>query len=370
LGLVVVVVPGASAAPTGPGEVTTRMERLLNTLRREGSGLGTGITFGDGHHDTTLSSGSRQFLVDEPIESDDLVRVGSDTKLFVASVVLQLVGEGRIELDAPLDRYLPGVLRYPADKVPGDPAVFDGRSVTIRQLLQHTAGVGDYGDDLGYVLNPWHQIVAPTPQDLLAYGVAKGPTQLPGTAFRYSNNHYTLLGMLVQSLTGRTLATEIEERIAGPLGLENTFFAESGQRALPGEHVHGYLTATVPVDMSYFEPAVWWAAGALVSTPDEMNTFMSALIAGQVVPPSQLAEMQKTIPMGDGNSYGLGIVRRQLSCGEAWGHAGFVAGYQTFGLAMADGTHAFYTLNSSIAVHLQPPASPASAYELVELALC
>jgi D-alanyl-D-alanine carboxypeptidase len=253
--------------------------------------------------------------------------------------------------------------------VPGDPAAFDGRTVTLRQLLQHTAGVPDYGADLHYVLNPVHQVVAPTPRDHLAYAARKGPTHRPGATFRYSNTGYALVGMAVEATTGRPIGTEIAERLARPLGLANTSFAEAGQRTPPGEHVRGYLTSSVPLDVTGFEPAVWGAAGALVSSPDDVNRFLSALLAGDVLPPDQLAEMQHTVPYGPGG-YGLGLVRVPLSCGDAWGHSGFLAGYQTFALARADGRHAFLTLNTTYAVHLLPPPHPRSAYELFELALC
>jgi D-alanyl-D-alanine carboxypeptidase len=367
-----VAVPAATAssAPTGPDAVRQRMEVLLNTLRRDAyTAPGAGFTFGDGHHDVTLSSGTRDVLLTHPIESDDAVRVGSDTKMFVAAVVLQLVGEGRVVLDRPIERYLPGALRYPADKVPGNPAAYDGRTVTVRQLLQHTSGIPDYASDYPFILNPVFQIVPPTPQDLVAYAVAKGPTHKPGASWLYSNTDYALLGMMVQRVTGHLLGTEIANRIAKPLGLAHTFFAEAGQKALPGHFVHGYVTELVPVDVSAFEPAIWGAAGALVSSADDMNTFMSALLAGKVLHPAQLAEMQRTVPYLDGG-YGLGIVSVPLSCGMGWGHAGFLAGYYTFGLAMPSGRHAFLTFNSTFPVPLTPPSNPRAAYDLLELALC
>jgi D-alanyl-D-alanine carboxypeptidase len=346
------------------------MEALLNGLRRDTyTAPGAAITFGDGHHDVTLSSGSRDALVHHPIESDDAVRVGSDTKMFVAAVVLGLVADGTVDLDAPIDRYLPGALRYPAGTVPGDPAAYDGRTVTVRQLLQHTAGVPDYGADLPYLLNPVHQVRPPRPEDLVAHAVRNGPTHVPGATFAYSNTGYALLGMLVEAITGRSLGTEIAARVAGPLGLAGTFFAERGQKAIPGAHVRGYLTRLAPLDVTNFEPGVWGPAGALVSTPDDMNTFISALLAGELLAPAQLAEMQSVVPYGTGG-YGLGIVSVPLSCGTAWGHAGFVAGYQTFGLGLPNGRHAFLTLNTTYAVSLRPPADPVSAYDLFELALC
>lgn len=361
------VAPAAPQAPPSPAE-RAQMQRILETLRVQGSAPGAGITFGDGDGDVTLSAGTAQFLTNRPIRSTDKVRVGSDTKMFVASVVLQLVGEGRLDLDAPVDQYLPGVFRYPVDVAPADAAAWDGRTVTVRQLLQHTSGLADYADLL-YVLNPVHQLRAPTPRNLVDVGLRKGPVFRPGTGWAYSNSGYALLGMVVEATTGRSLSAEIADRIVAPLGLTNTFFPRTGQRALPGSHVHGYLTALIPLDMSYMEPAVWGAAGALVSSPDDMNTFMSALLAGDVVPPALLAEMQDDVPYLAGG-YGLGLVRIPLSCGDAWGHSGFLAGYQTFGLAMASGRHAFYTLNTSLALNLFPPSPPASTYDLIELALC
>jgi D-alanyl-D-alanine carboxypeptidase len=219
------------------------------------------------------------------------------------------------------------------------------------------------------VLNPWHQIVPPTAQDLLDHALQQGPSYRPGSSWGYSNTDYTLLGMIVQATTGRSIGTEIAQRIVAPLGLENTFFADHSHRVLPGEHVHGYLSSTVPLDVTNFEPAVWGAAGALVSSPDDMNTFITALLAGNVLPPAMLAEMQKTVPYLEGG-YGLGLVSVPLSCGLAWGHGGFVAGYQTLGLALPNGRHAFFTMNRTYAINLIPPTQTVSTYDLFELALC
>jgi D-alanyl-D-alanine carboxypeptidase len=79
--------------------------------------------------------------------------------------------------------------------------------------------------------------------------------------------------------------------------------------------------------------------------------------------------MQREVPYLTGG-YGLGLVRSRLSCGDVWGHAGFLPGYYTFGLATADGRHAFLTMNSTYPVNLLPPSPPVSAYQLFELALC
>lgn len=364
LAMVAVALP-ASAAPV---QATPEMLELLGAFRSQSGAPGAGLTFGDGEHEATLSSGTGTVLANDPIASADKIRVGSNTKMFVSVVVLQLVDEGRLELDVPLEQYLPGVLRYPADKVPGDPAAYDGRAVTLRHLLQHTSGVGDYADYV-YVLNPLHQIVAPTDQDHLAHALPNGPSFRPGTGWQYSNTGFILLGMAVQAVTGRSIGAEIAERIVEPLGLPNTFFAGSGQRILPGAHVRGYVTRLVPVDITELEPAVYGAAGALVSTPDDMNTFLAALLAGKLLSPARLAEMQDEVPYL-GGGYGLGLVRVALSCGDAWGHSGFVPGYQTIGLARPGGRRAFLTLNTSLAVNLIPPSPPASAYDLFELALC
>lgn len=360
----------ATATPLQSADERAEMQALLRSLRAEETSPGAGITFGDGTDDVTLSSGTANILTGAPIRSSDKLRVGSDTKMFVAAVVLQLVDEGVLDLDVPVDQYVPGVLRYPAGKVPGDPAAYDGRTVTLRQLLQHTAGIADYGADLAYVMNPLHMILVPQPQHLLNYGLRTGPTHVPGTAWSYSNTNYTLIGMIIRATTGRTIGAEIRERIVEPLGLTNTFFAEPRQRTMPGSHVRGYLTELVPLDLTNWEPAVWGTAGALVSSPDDMNTFVDALLAGEVVPPDLFVEMRDDVPMGGGAGYGLGLVRMPLSCGDAWGHSGFVAGYKTFSLGMENGRHAFITLNTSITLNLFPSAVPASATDLLELALC
>jgi D-alanyl-D-alanine carboxypeptidase len=228
--------------------------------------------------------------------------------------------------------------------------------------------VPDYAD-IAYVLLPTHQVVTPTPQDFFAHALPNGPTAKPGERWQYSNTGYTLIGMIIEGITGRTVGQEIADRIVAPLGLTRTFYAEPGQRLIPGVHVRGYFSSLAPVDFTNLEPAVWGPAGALVSSPRDMNTFISALLAGELLPPAQLAAMQDDVPYGTGG-YGLGIVRIPLSCGEAWGHAGFLTGYQTFSVGLPSGRHAFYTSNTSFGLNLTNPTSPASVFDLVELALC
>jgi D-alanyl-D-alanine carboxypeptidase len=369
--LAVLALPRAASA-TGHRPVDGRqgeMQRLLDLIRIDDTAPGAAFTFGDGRHDVTLTSGTSDLLLlHRPIRSSDEVRVGSDTKMFVSTVALQLVGEGRLALDVPIDRYVPGVLRYRPGTVPGNPAAYDGRTVTLRQLLQHTAGVPEYAD-LGYILNPWHQVVPVTTTDLVHHALQHGPTFRPGTSWAYSNTDYALAQLIVERVTGRSLRREIAERIVRPLGLRHTFLPAAGQRTLPGPHVHGYISSTVPVDMTELEPSVWGAAGGLVSSADDMNTFLSALLAGKLLSPGLLAEQQRTVPYLTGG-YGLGIVRVPLSCGTAWGHAGQLAGYSTFGLARPGGRHAFLTLNMTYAVNLLPPQAAPSPYALLELALC
>lgn len=367
VGMGLLAAPNASAAPVDGRRA--EMQQLLHAIRADFTAPGVGITFGNGDHDTTMTSGSSKFGLERtPIKSTDKVRVGSDTKMFTASVVLQLVGENRLQLDVPVDRYVPGLLRYPIRKSPANAAAYDGRTVTVRQLLQHNGGVPDFAD-LPYILNPAHQAVPPTSQDLVNHGLRNGPAYRPGTAWGYSNTDYVLLGMIVKAVTGRSIGSQIEDRIVKPLHLRNTFYATT-KRRIPGPHVRGYVSSTVPFDVTYFQPAVWDAAGALVSSADDMNTFMSGLLAGKVLSPPMLAEMQRTVPYLTGG-YGLGIVSVPMSCGVAWGHAGQVAGYSTFGLALPNGRHSFLTMNMTYAINLIPlDHPPASITRLFELALC
>jgi D-alanyl-D-alanine carboxypeptidase len=166
------------------------------------------------------ASGLGELRAKRPARAGDRFRIGSVTKSFVATVVLQLVGEGRLRQDDHLERWLPGL-------VPG------GEQITARQLLNHTSGLYNYTDDLPEPPRRFQ------PRELVAIATGHKPLFAPGTQFSYSNTNYILAGLLVERVTGQRLADQLHQRILQPLGLGDTELPTT-QRALAGPHIRGY----------------------------------------------------------------------------------------------------------------------------------
>ncbi|NUO60294.1 MAG: beta-lactamase family protein [Hamadaea sp.] len=169
--------------------------------------------------------------------------------------------------------------------------------------------------------------------------VADRPPQFPaGTDGHYSSTGYLLLGMIVEKVTGRSLATEIRRRITQPLGLRGTSLAEDTV-TLPAPAMHGYAPGpgADPVDITQWNPSAAWAAGALVSTLSDLARFYRALLGGALLPRPQLRQMLTTTDV-DGLAYGLGIFKIPTPCGEALGHNGVVFGYVTDVFTSLDGS--------------------------------
>ncbi len=299
------------------------------------------------------------------IKPDAPVRIASNTKTFTATVVLQLVQEGEISLDAPVETYLPGIVRGEG---------IDGRNITVRQLLQHTSGLADYDVALfsegpASNLQTYHE-----PRELVDLTLTLPPVGAPGELYSYSNANYILAGLIVQRVTGRPIGEEITERIIQPLGLEHTYWPEVGDMTLPEDAPNGYVSETPGgprIDVTELDPSLGWAAGQLVSTPSELNTFFAALLGGELIGPEMLAEMKQTVPAPDGNVYvevnaGLGLDRISLSCGDVWGHGGNIQGYTTRNGVTEDGRAA------TVAVTGLPPTleSLVNVEKAVEAPLC
>ena len=260
----------------------------------------------------------------------DRFRIGSVTKTFTAVVLLQLVDEKKLKLDAPVDRYLPGLL--PDDRI------------TVRQVLGHRSGLYDYTNDMFARTVPGFEAVRKrvfTPEELVKLSLRKPRTNAPGAKYSYSNTNFVVAGMLVEKLTGNPVRTEYQNRIIEPLKLRDTLYVHPGTK-IPGRFARGYLTpdqAGAPL-VDATEQTVSWAqgAGALISSTRDLNTFLSALLQGRLTSAAQLAQMQKWLPAGTGQAYGLGLRRRDLSCGvSVYGHTGAVQGFYTYAFASKDG---------------------------------
>ncbi|GHF45722.1 serine hydrolase [Streptomyces mashuensis] len=297
-----------------------------------------------------------------PVPLRGRFRIGSVTKTFVATVLLQLAAEGRLGLDDPVRRHLPGLL--PPDK----------DAVTVRMLLHHSSGLPSYvsaipAEGAAFLRNRYRHYDA---RDLVAR-VADAPLLFPpGSRWSYSDTNYIVAGLLVTAVTGRTWNAEVTDRIVRPLGLRATSAPEDDPR-LPGPHAHGYFRASpdaAPVDISELNPSLAGAAGAMISSADDLDRFLTALVGGRLLPPAQTAELLRSDAAAQG--YGLGIHRFRTSCGiDALGHNGEIHGYFTLAVTTPDRTRRVVASVTTRAFPLaagQPLA--ASLGSMLEAALC
>ena len=282
----------------------------------------------DGQRVWRGSSGVAEVETTKAVPVGARVRVGSITKTFVATVVLQLVDEGWLRLDDSVEHWLPGV-------------VPNGSRITVRQLLNHTSGLFDYKDTLPmppsqeFLDTRWRTWTA---SELIQRAVAEPPTfEPPGSSYAYSNTNYLLIGEIIKKATGHTYGDQIERRLIRPLGLHGTSVPGTSPR-IRGPHPHGYIrTEQGLLDYTELNPSLFGASGEMISTTADLNTFFAALLGGQLLPLRLLNEM-KTPGTKDG-TYGLGLSWHDTSCGaRVYGNDGDALAYQAYSFSTAD-TH-------------------------------
>jgi D-alanyl-D-alanine carboxypeptidase len=273
---------------------------------------------------TIVAAGLADVARQRPLRPDDRFWAGSVTKSFGATVVMQLVAERRLRLDATVESLLPGRLRA-------------GRRIRLRNLLNHTSGIPDY-----MTLEPWRSAVARNPRVVipprrLVSSAARLPLEFaPGSRAEYSNTNSLVLAEILERRTGLPLGRLLRDRIFRPLGLRATAY-EPGRRALAGGEIHGYdVSGTTPRDVSRDGLGGPWADGAIVSNARDLATFMGALLRGRLVPRRLVAQMRKVAPHSHGE--GLGLYRLPSPCGRRYyGHAGGTPGTVAWVAGSADG---------------------------------
>ncbi|MEV4358680.1 serine hydrolase domain-containing protein [Nonomuraea sp. NPDC049625] len=308
------------------------------------------------------TAGVADLTTKEEVPVDGRVRIASNTKMFTAVAVLQLVGEGKVDLDEPIETYLRKVVRGKG---------IDGRKITVRQLLQHTSGLPNYTRWMPGIFESRN--VYRSPQDLLDMAFAHKASFAPGTSWEYSNTNYVLAGLLIEKVTGRPVAEVITDRIIEPIGLRDTYWPGKGDRTIRGRHPQGYGSEKPGgklKDITNLDPSWGRAAGQLIGTPSDLNRFMTALMGGKLLKPEQLAAMKHTMKAPGfpaGWEYGLGLMKMPLSCGGVtWGHGGDIDGYETRNGVTEDGRAA------TVAVTALPPNEEAHQHviEAMDTALC
>ncbi|MEU4346133.1 serine hydrolase domain-containing protein [Streptomyces sp. NPDC023838] len=303
-----------------------------------------------GHDVWAGRAGTADLATGRQPRTDDRFRVGSITKTFVATVILQLEAEGKLSLDDTVDHWLPGLVRGNGH---------DGGKIRLRQLLNHTSGVYSYTDDEDFKRKEFgtgflrHRYDTWTPEQIVRLAMTHQPSFDPDSKnWGYSDTNYILAGMVIRKATGHSYAHEIERRILRPLHMDSTTLPGTRAR-VPGPSGRAYSKLTgelagpaepdsATYDVTELNPSLAGAAGEIISNTRDLNRFYRALLSGRLLSKRQLEEMTTTEPIEGmpAVSYGLGLMKIKLSCGvDVWGHNGGIQGSISQTVATTDGGH-------------------------------
>ncbi|MFI5809044.1 serine hydrolase domain-containing protein [Streptomyces sp. NPDC051561] len=298
----------------------------------------------DAHGVWKATSGVGDRSTGAPRGENDRYRVGSITKTFVATVLLQLEAEGRLDLDDTVEDHLPGLVRGNGN---------DGGKITVRQLLSHTSGLFDYLADEKYVETYMrgegylkHRYDTLPPLKHVKVALSHPPQFTPGKEFSYSNTNYILAGLILEKAGKRTYEAPVRDRILKPLGMTATTNPGNSIRLpRPSSRAYSKLFDAQPDridDVTEMNGSQGWADGDIISTNGDLNRFYRALMRGQLLPPQQLKAMKTPGPSTGraGMSYGLGLMKIRTSCGTTlWGHGGGMVGSTSLAVTTEDGRH-------------------------------
>jgi len=260
-----------------------------------------------------IAKGKANIKTGKNIKSHLKVRIGSITKSFVTTIILQLVDEGKVSLNDRLYKFLP--------EIP------NSKEITIRHLCNHTSGIFNYLDDdecwnsfNNELLRKW------TPHEILKITIKHKPYCKPGERWGYSNTNAIILGIIIEQLTGNRLEEEINKRICKPLNLSNTYLPIAP--FIFGEYCHGYIKKNENdtfEDVSILDPSMAWAAGGMISNLYDLNKWASVLAKGDLLSNNMYNERLKWIETDRGFKHGLGIINYY----GAYGFDGLIQGYNT-----------------------------------------
>ena len=318
------------------------------------------------------ASGPRERGGDEMTQRDDQVRIGSLTKSMLTTVLFQLVEAGELDIDAPVADYLPDALPY-------------DQEITVRQLMGHTAGVPDYfpkilpsladgsADDIPEKMRDEYthdEIIDMATSDPLLFD--------PDENWAYSTTGYYVLGQLVEEITGDSVDTNLSERVFEPLHLGETYLQQGDDLVIEGDHPTPYYVSDDEseglINTDEWHPSQAWAAGAVISTMDDVNTFYRALFNGSLLETESLNEAMTLTPQS-GEAYGLGLQAVSVQCdavpgGTVYGHTGGTLGHSTWSFHTPDGNRQM-SFTYSVDDQLNPSKElQAALNDFVGVALC
>lgn len=301
----------AQAAP--PAAAEQARDALIRAAPAQGPGAVVLMTRGDAVI-YRGAVGKADLELGVPLAPDQVFRIASVTKMFTAATVLKLAEQGKLSLDDKLSAYVPDIV--------------NGDQITLRQLLNHTAGVSD----IVHTITPDFSRRDVDTATLLEDVKSRPPAFAPGTRWAYSNAGFILLGAVIEKVTGQRWYEAVQDQVVAPVGLKRTAYGAAGP-LIPGR-VAGYTsddkTRTVR-NANRISSSVPAAAGGLISTADELNAWMRALVGGRVLAPASLAAMRTPAPdlpgAGAGSRYGLGLYLWTVRGAPMIGHTGQIDGF-------------------------------------------
>ncbi|MEU0398837.1 serine hydrolase domain-containing protein [Streptomyces sp. NPDC006197] len=336
----VATAPSPSAASDFPEltpAVAARLDRAVQDVMKE-AGV-PGVTVGlsaPGKGTYIRSFGVADKATKQPMNPGLYMRIGSETKTFTVTALLELVDQGKVSVDDPISKYVDGVP--------------NGDRITLRNLASMRSGLFNYSADEGFYKALTSDPDRPfTPQELLAYSF-KHPVQFqPGAEFDYCNTNLILLGLVVEKVSGTPLDRFIRENVIRPAGLRHTYFPTDA--AFPSPHAHGYTVQTASgelQDSTDWNPSWGWAAGAMISDLQDLRTWARVVATGTLLTPKTQAERLKTYPTGlAGAGYGMGIFNVQ-----GWiGHNGSLPGYESLTIYLPEARATLVVLLNTDVLH-------------------
>ncbi|MGB7785866.1 MAG: serine hydrolase domain-containing protein [Salinimicrobium sp.] len=282
---------------------TQKMDNLFAAIEENKKGMGSFSVFQNGEEVYQNSIGYADLQQKIKAGADTKYRIGSISKTFTASMIMQLVEEGKLQLNTKLSKFYP--------EMP------NAESIDIEDLLRHQSGLFNFTSELGY---PAYMEEAKTKQEMLEIFKSLKPVFEPGAKNEYSNTNYVLLSFIAEDVTGKSFSKLLQDRIVKPLGLKKTYYGSKINTA--DFEAQSYKKEKDWVLNTETDLSIPKGAGGVVSTPKELNQFFTALFSGKVVKPESLEKMKDLK-----NGYGMGLFSYPLNDKVLYGHTGGIDGF-------------------------------------------
>ncbi len=305
--------PGSPSA-TLPADLVSKLDAAAQASFAEAAAPGAIVGVQTPQGTWTSAYGYANPEIQSPMATDMYMRIGSVTKTFTGTVIMQLAQEGKLSLDDPIDKYYQGIP--------------NGDRITLRELANMTSGIASYYTEPfleRYFGNPETTF---TPDELIAYGVAASPIFEPGEMFNYSNTNTVLLGKVIESVTGQPVQEVFQERVYEPLGMTHTSLPTDSLE-IPAPHPQGYTLQGakepgVPINATNWSPSFGWTAGGMISTLSDLLIYTRALGTGQGLLSSE-SQIERLNSVPGPTGYGIAF-----GCVSGWmGHTGELPGFNT-----------------------------------------